>query len=253
MVAQGWRPLPSYFCIRIFVLAIRFPLLARRIHKWLALFVGIQVVIWTVTGFYMVTIHIDYIHGDHFIRTPTTQSFNLDRLIDAPEVVAAHPEAQEVRLQRLFERPVWRVRSAEGSFLVDAATGEKLPPLTKEQVHQAARRVYTGDPTIVSSRLLTEAPPEIQTVKPPIWQVGFEGWNQPTLYISPTTGELITRRHNLWRIFDFAWMLHIMDYENRTNVNNPLLRVATWSAVLMALSGAWLLIWSFPRRKRKKA
>ena len=49
MVAQGWRPLPSYFCIRIFVLAIRFPLLARRIHKWLALFVGIQVVIWTVT------------------------------------------------------------------------------------------------------------------------------------------------------------------------------------------------------------
>jgi hypothetical protein len=48
-------------------------------------------------------------------------------------------------------------------------------------------------------------------------------------------------------------MLHIMDYQTRDNVNNPLLRVVTWAAVLMALSGAWLLVYSFPRRKRRKA
>ncbi len=89
--------------------------------------------------------------------------------------------------------------------------------------------------------------------KPPYWQVEFEGWNRPTLYLSPQTGELISRRHALWRVFDFAWMLHIMDYDERTDVNNPLLRVATWSAFAMALSGAWLLIWSFKRRKGKKA
>lgn len=81
----------------------------------------------------------------------------------------------------------------------------------------------------------------------------FEGWNRPTLYLSPATGELISRRHALWRVFDFAWMLHIMDYDERTDVNNPLLRVATWSAFAMALTGAWLLIWSFQRRKGKKA
>src|SRR3546814_16962298 len=77
----------------------------------------------------------------------------------------------------------------------------------------------------------------MQAATPPFWQIEFEGWNRPTLYISPTTGEMISRRHNLWRIFDFAWMIHIMDYENRTNVNNPLLPVATWSAVFMAISG----------------
>ncbi len=43
-----------------------------------------------------------------------------------------------------------------------------------------------------------------------------------------------------------------MDYQGRTDVNNPLLRVATWSAFAMALSGAWLLLWSFPKRKKKK-
>ena len=232
---------------------IRWPLLIRRTHKWLALFVGIQVVLWTLTGFYMVTVHIDYIHGDHLVRAPAAQPFDLGELVDAPEVIAAHPKAEEVRLQRLLGEPVWRVRAPEGAFLVNASTGEQLPPLTEAQVHEAARQIYTGDPTIVSSRLLTEAPLEMQAATPPFWQIEFEGWNRPTLYISPTTGEMISRRHNLWRIFDFAWMIHIMDYENRTNVNNPLLRVATWSAVFMAISGAWLLFWSFSRKKRKKA
>jgi hypothetical protein len=48
-------------------------------------------------------------------------------------------------------------------------------------------------------------------------------------------------------------MLHIMDYDERENVNNPLLRVFTWGAVLMALSGAWLLLYAFPKKKKRKA
>ena len=233
--------------------AIRWPLLVRRTHKWLALFVGIQVVIWTVTGFYMVTVHIDYIHGDHLIKAPQKPSFDLRGLQQPGAIAAAYPSASEIRLHRFMDRQVWRVDTPGKSLLVDAASGQELPPLTEAQAREAALRVYTGDPTIVSSRLLTESPMEMQTRKPPYWQIEFEGWNRPTLYISPTTGELISRRHNLWRIFDIAWMLHIMDYDERSNVNNPLLRVATWSAVAMALSGAWLLLWSFPRRKRKKA
>jgi hypothetical protein len=67
--------------------------------------------------------------------------------------------------------------------------------------------------------------------------------------LSPATGELVSRRHELWRIFDFVWMLHIMDYETRDNVNNWLLRPFTWGALLMALSGVWLLLYSFPWRR----
>lgn len=233
--------------------AIRWPLLARRIHKWVALVVGIQVVVWTLTGFYMVAVHIDYIHGDHLVRSAPAKAFVPTQLVQPTQVIASAPDATEVRLQRLLDKPVWRVEGSETPFLVDAESGAKLAPLTQSQVEQVARQIYTGDPTIVSTKLLTEAPLEMQTRKPPYWQVEFAGWNRPTLYISPTTGELLSRRHALWRVFDFAWMMHIMDYDERSNVNNPLLRVATWSAVIMALSGAWLLIWSFPRRKRKKA
>src|SRR3546814_18806007 len=91
----------------------------------------------------------------------------------------------------------------------------------------------------------------MQSRKPPFWQVEFEGWNRPTLYLSPSTGELISRRHTLWRVFDFVWMLHLMDYDERTDVNNPMLRIETWSASALAISGAWLLIGTFKRLQRK--
>lgn len=231
---------------------IRWPLVARRTHKWLALLVGVQVVLWTLTGVYMVVIHIDTIHGDHLVRAPAVEPYDLAGIVSPARIVAEQPGSSELRLQRYFDRPVWRVETAEGRALFDARTGQRLPPPTELEIHQLARRIYTGTDEIVSVKLLTEAPQEMQSRKPPYWQVEFAGWNRPTLYLSPATGELISRRHNLWRGFDIAWMLHIMDYDERTDVNNPLLRVATWSAFAMALTGAWLMIWAFPRRKKKK-
>lgn len=234
-------------------MAIRWPLFIRRTHKWLALVVGVQALLWTLTGFYMVVVHIDTIHGDHLVRAPASQPFDLDGLAAPSQVVAAAPGVSELRLQHFSGRPVWRAETPEGARLYDARSGAPLPALTESQVREQARRIYTGDGKIVAVRLLTIAPQEMQARKPPYWQVEFEGWSRPTLYLSPTTGELISRRHALWRVFDVAWMLHIMDYDERSDVNNPLLRIATWSAFAMAISGAWLLIWSFKRRKRKPA
>lgn len=229
----------------------RWPRLVRKVHKWLALFVGAQLVVWTLTGFYMVAVHIDFIHGDHLVRPAPDPVVALGALTAPVEVVRAHPEAERVELRHLFGRPVWAARTATGDFLIDGATGKRLPPLSGSEVQRRALEIYTGGEPIASIALLGSAPREIGARRPPIWRVTFDHWNKPTLYIAPQTGELVTRRHELWRVFDFAWMLHIMDYEARENVNNSLLRVATIAAATLALSGAWLLFWSFPRRRRK--
>lgn len=231
--------------------SIRWPRFVRKLHKWLALFVGAQLVVWTLTGFYMVAVHIDYIHGDHLVRTEPAIAADPAELVAPSEVVRRYPEADRVELAHLFRRPAWRVEGPSGAFLVDARTGERLPPLGEAEIRRRALEIYTGKEPIASVRLLGEAPREIGGRKPPIWRVTFDHWNEPTLYISPATGALLTRRHELWRVFDIAWMLHIMDYEERENVNNLLLRLATAAAAILALSGAWLLFWSFPRRKRR--
>ena len=234
-------------------MAIRFPLLARRTHKWLALFVGVQAVIWTLSGLYMTAVHIDIIHGDHFILTPKPRRMDLPRLIDPLEAARAVPGAQSAKLHWLLDRPTYIVASTRGPSLVDAVTGAPVPPPTAAQISQLADYWFTGEEQLASVRLITSIPVELRGRKPPVWRADFDGWNKPTLYFSPQTGELISRRHELWRIFDFVWMMHIMDYQTRDNVNNPFLRTFTWAAALTALSGAWLLVWAFPRRKRRKA
>jgi hypothetical protein len=172
-------------------MAIRWPLLVRRTHKWLALVVGVQALLWTLTGLYMVVVHIDIIHGDHLVRAPVAEPYNLSGLAQPSRIVAAAPGVSELRLQRFFGRPVWRAETPEGARLFDARSGAPLPALTESQVREQARRIFTGDSRIVSVSLLTRAPQEMQSRKPPYWQVEFEGWNRPTLYLSPATGELI--------------------------------------------------------------
>ena len=40
-----------------------------------------------------------------------------------------------------------------------------------------------------------------------------------------------------------------MDYENRSDINNNLLRVAAFFGFAFALSGGWLLFYALKRRK----
>jgi uncharacterized iron-regulated membrane protein len=231
---------------------MRLHIAARKSHKWLGLFIGLQLVIWSLSGLYMTVVHIDTIHGDHLIRPTQQAQVDAHELADPLGVAAAH-EGETVRLAWLREQPIYVVRSDAGELAVDARTRRAVAPPAEQEIRAIASATYTGSEPIASAQLISDIPGEIRGRKPPLWRVEFDQWNKPTLYFSPVTGELVSRRHELWRIFDFVWMLHIMDYDERENVNNTLLRIFTWGAVLMALSGIWLLFYSFHRKKKKKA
>ena len=235
--------------------ALRFRphVLTRRTHKWLALIVGLQAVIWTVSGLYMTAVHIDIIHGDHFIRVQQPTPLVAREIISPVAAAAAVPGASAVKLTSFLGRPLYVVKTIRGERLVDARTGALHRPPSKAEVQRAAEHWFTGPEKLVRLTLIDDIPGEIRGRNPPLWRADFDGWNKPTLYLSPATGELVSRRHELWRVFDFLWMLHVMDYETRDNVNNWLLRGFTLLAVTTAISGAWLLWFAFPRRRRKVA
>lgn len=52
---------------------------------------------------------------------------------------------------------------------------------------------------------------------------------------------MLARRNRIWRLYDFFWMLHIMDYDERENFNNPLIRAFAATGLLFALSGLFLV------------
>ena len=230
----------------------RLPLLARRLHKWIALVVGVQALVWTLSGFYMVAIDLDFIHGDHLIVEEAPRS--LDPAVLGDPVVAARavPGATGVRLHRVHGRDVYIAASPGGDVVLDALSLDRVAQPTEADIRRIARERFNGPEEIVGVELLDEVPFEIRGRKAPLWRVRFEGWNEPTLYFSASTGDLLTRRHRLWRVFDFLFGLHIMDYSEREDPNNLLLRVSSWTALTLMLTGAWLLLYSFARRKRRR-
>jgi len=229
---------------------MRWPALARSTHKWLALIVAVQAVFWTLSGVYMTAVHIDIIHGDRLVKAPAPQPVAVAGLVEPAHLAHLAPGLKSARLETQLGQPVWVVDGQDGKALFDARTGRKLSPLDEAQARARAKALFAESGDVVSAELLTKAPLEIQTRPVPIWRVEFEGAWRPTFYISPYTGELVSRRHDLWRTFDFVWMFHIMDYDDRQDVNNPLIRVFTWMAVATAASGGWLLVYSFRRKRR---
>ncbi len=229
--------------------------LARTLHKWLALIVGVQLAIWTLSGFYMVVVDLDFIHGDPLVRNLRTPLELPPEMMSPSQVVARYPEATGIALRALPGLPaVYEVTRAGRPVLLDAASGEELSPLPEATVRALARAYYAGQGDIASVRLIERDPPlEIQSRPLPLWRVDFDDWLATSLYIHPDTGRLVTRRHRFWRWFDFFWMLHIMDYESRADVNNGLLRGATVIGAITVASGLWLLYFSFRRRRSHPA
>ena len=86
----------------------------------------------------------------------------------------------------------------------------------------------------------------------PVWKVSFDDSESLSLYLNPWTGELLSRRTNRWRIFDFLWMLHIMDFDERDDFNHPLLQVAAFLGLIIALSGVlfWAMTTAVLRKRR---
>ncbi len=233
-------------------MAFRAALTARRLHRWIGLVVGVQALVWTLSGLYMVAIDLDIIHGDHLIRTEAPRHARLGDVADPLRAARAVPGGDGVRLLWLGDRPVYAVSAPAGPVILDARTTAPVAPPTEDEIRSIAAERFNGDAGIVEVDLLQEVPFEIRGRTAPLWRVRFEGWNKPTLYFSATTGELLSRRHELWRVFDFLFGLHIMDYGERENPNNMLLRVFSWAALTLTLTGAWLLLYSFPRRRRRR-
>jgi exosortase/archaeosortase len=63
---------------------------------------------------------------------------------------------------------------------------------------------------------------------------------------------VITVRSDIWRVFDFFWMLHIMDYDEREDFNNPLLISFAASSVFFSFTGFILLLQNIRLRTRKR-
>lgn len=224
--------------------------LVASIHKWLGLFVAIQLVIWTGTGLFMASFHLVDVRGDRLIH-PASHLGPVDmskvKLTSADALKAvAEDRPFEVTLRPLAGEPVYEIRADIGVFLVSAETGSVVSPLSEELARNVANSVWAGDGALKSIELVEMAPRE-SGLSGEAWAAHFEGEGNRTLYISTVSGQVSAPRTDLWRTYDFFYGLHLMDYADHENANSPWTIALAVLALSTVLFGIVLLVHRFTR------
>lgn len=217
----------------------------RKLHKWLGLIVVLQLLMWTLSGTLFAWLDHHEVSAEHSMR-------EMEPAVLAPTVTLVEPESWgagdilEIRLASLLDGWVWRIETTQGVTLRNATTGEPLL-LTEPMIRALATKQYAGRGKITS--VLFHPTPTLETRdSASTWEARFDDEQATTFYFSADDGRLLETRNSTWRLFDFFWMLHTMDYRGRDNFNNPLVVTVGFAALWLAVSGLILLFKSFRRQ-----
>jgi hypothetical protein len=95
----------------------------------------------------------------------------------------------------------------------------------------------------------TEIRAEFRGRNLPIFKVATSTTDNINVYVDAFTGEVTAIRSDSWRIWDFLWGAHIIDYSERENINNFLIKILSILALISSLSGIVLFFKTFKFKK----
>ena len=212
----------------------------RRIHKWVGLVIGLQFLMWAISGTAMALLDMDEVEGGPMLEAPAPS---------LPSGPTAWPRVQQalsgqpitkLMIRNLPQGPVYEVATAKGVRLFNAADGTSLV-IDQAAAARVARSAHPQGASVKAVKPLAELAFAVRDHQLPIWQVDFTDERNSSYYVSGATGELLERRNDTWRWWDFFWMLHIMDYGERTSFNHPLIIAVGFAMAWLAVTGFWLL------------
>ncbi len=214
-----------------------------QLHKWIGLVVGVQVLFWVAGGVVMTVLPIETVRSEHHLAEVRPVPLPLEELLPAAEAARRAGVAPvEAQLKTTPRGPVWSLKAAEGEpVIVSATTGLPPAPLTDAEARAFAGAAYRGEGRPIAARLYAAAPPETGRTGP-LWRVDFDDAEKTSFYLHARTGEVVSRRSNVWRFYDAFWRLHVMDWKNGENFNHPLIVVASLLTLVIVITG-FVLLW----------
>ncbi|MFT4791296.1 MAG: hypothetical protein ACI9KR_000916 [Arcticibacterium sp.] len=222
----------------------------RKAHRYLGVFLGLQFLMWTISGMYFSWTNIDEIHGDHFKKELPEQAV-FSELLGSSDL-QFKGAIKSLELLEIAGDPYYWINGAK---LYHAFTGVEKKELTEREAIKVAERYMLAS-------LEFEQIQRIETVgahheyrgKPlPAYEISYKTDENLKAYVAIENGAFQTVRHREWRWFDFLWMTHTMDYQGRDNFNTIVLRAFSFLGLITVLSG--FLLWfisSATIRKLKK-
>lgn len=214
----------------------------RKAHRYLGLFLGIQFLLWTISGLYFSWTNIDEIRGEHLINKNV-------KLKDFSELISPsklnESNIKSIELRNISGVPYYWINNAN---LYNAYTGNLKQSITKKEAVDIAKQSLVKGLEIKSINYISTVDKhhEYRNKLLPAYVISFKDSRNIKAYVSSLDGKFQTVRHRNWRWFDFLWMAHTMDYESRDNFNNTLIRIFSLLGLITVLSGFTLWVTSSP-------
>lgn len=224
--------------------------LIRKSHRYLGIFLGVQFLLWTISGMYFSWTEIDEIHGDQFIADEISE-IAFESLLSPTQIVGKE-KIKSIELRVIADQPYYWI---DDEALYNAQNGEYKSEINRaDAIVIAQKHIKAGFEIKDILRITTVGKHHEYRGRPlPAYVVSYEHPENLKAYISAKDGSFQRIRHRSWRWFDFLWMTHTMDYQGRDNFNTILLRVFSLMGLITVSSG--FLLWfvsSATIRKIKK-
>ncbi len=212
--------------------------ISAKIHKWLALLMAVQILFWFVSGLFFAVFPIERVRSEHVIAGQPPRPVPFDVAADGLlRLGSAGVTGDRVEIRTLLDRPVALIaRDGERPALYDLASARLISPLSLAAAARIAEADHRGEARAARVERVTENSPEYRGPLP-AWRVEFDDGANRAFYVAADTGAVAARRSTLWRVYDFLWGLHIMDWRGHEDFNSPLLIVATTLGLIVIATG----------------
>ena len=199
---------------------------------------------------------IDKVRGEHLVNREAVMTIPAGTGFADPAQISAKAKApvESINWHMMGGHVVAEVKTAKGIKLFDAVSGELMPPVGADQAISIADAAWkTPDKPQSTASLVTTESPEYRATLP-AWRIAYADPDATSVFVAADTGTITAVRTGTWRLYDFFWSLHIMDWKNHENFNTWWLLAFAIGGLILGLAGTVLLFIRWPfRRKRRKA
>lgn len=217
-------------------------LIVRNTHKYLSFFISIQLLLWTISGIYFAFNKIENVRGEQYrLQSPSNHSFkNIEFEI---------PEATSAVVKKRLDKTIIAASTNAGMRYFDEA-GNPLKKISSDEAKQIVAKNTLLNPIAVEEINESKKGSEYRGRQLPIYKVITRNVNDKEVnaYLNIFSGDIVAIRSAQWRIWDLMWGFHIMDWQERDNIDNLLLKIFSILALISSLSGI-LLFFKIDTRK----
>jgi Na+-transporting NADH:ubiquinone oxidoreductase subunit F len=221
----------------------------RKFHKWASIVVGIQFLLWLISGIYFNLMDTTKASGrTHKAHINVESRLDRERLVEPSIVLLKYQPIVSIELIKILEDPFYQLAHEKALYphfknkytLVNAYTAKEF--LIDEQVAaKIAELSYNGPGEISKVIMLDSSIPDYPKQQNPAWQIYFDDVIDTSVYVEASSGRIIGHSDEHKRFADILFMLHFMDYGNNGSFNNIQNVFFAIAALWLALSG---FIWS---------